>query len=119
MQSRPTRRLAQILARTLKKTSFRETAKMHKILTEDGRPDPGMVKQLVKGYEPMKISTRSRLGLPPLPYCPECKRRTVQHHEHTPKPIADEPIRRVLSGAWRLPNGQWGNIKDLIKSQAD
>jgi hypothetical protein len=79
-----------------------------------------MVKRLVDGnYEPMGNETRQRLGLPPLPYCPECKRRRPGHrHEPKPDQASDEPVRRVLTGGWKLPDGRWGSIEDLIGESA-
>jgi hypothetical protein len=49
-----------------------------KIVKEDGSPDPGMACQIVdRNYEPKLLTTRTRLGLPPI--CPEC-------HQKLPKP---------------------------------
>jgi hypothetical protein len=48
------------------------------ILKENGEPDTGMTyKIVVDGYEPKKVETRTRLGLPPV--CPEC-------HQRLPRP---------------------------------
>lgn len=115
MQTRPTRQLARILAATLKTASFRETARQHKILTADGRPDPGLVKLLVNGYEPINDITRARLGLPPLPYCTQCHRRRPMHTNESKPPVQpeDEPARRVLSGAWFF-GGQWVDIETVF-----
>jgi len=114
MQTRPTSRLAKNLARTLKKASVRETAKKFNILTKAGRPDPSTVERLVHGYEPKADAARLRLGLPPLKYCPVCNHRRSAH-QHAPKPVLDEPARRVLLGAWKLPDGSWGSPEDLFK----
>lgn len=115
MQTRPGSRLAKKLARTLKKASVRQTAKFHHILTTDGRPDPSAVERLVHGYEPKSDTARARLGLPPLKYCPVCNHRRAAHRKAKTKPIQDEPIRRVLLGAWKLPDGTWGSPEDLFR----
>ena len=118
MQTRPTSRLAKNLARTLKTASVRETARIHNILLSDGRPDPSAGVRLVHGYEPKSDPARARMGLPPLKYCPVCKHRRSAHRNHIQKPVQDEPTRRVLWGAWRLPDGTWGSIEDLFKATA-
>ena len=53
------------------------------ILTEDGRPDPGLAKRMIAdGYEPKRIKTIKRLGLPIV--CPACDRRMVKFERHVP-----------------------------------
>lgn len=53
------------------------------ILTEDGRPDPGLAKRIIAdGYEPKRLETITRLGLPIV--CPTCDRRMVKFVRHVP-----------------------------------
>jgi hypothetical protein len=119
MQTRPTTRLARILASAHRKKSFRQIAIQYQILTPGGHPDKGMVKRIIDGYEPKLPETRARLGLPPLPaVCPSCKRR-IPHTHPKPEPIKiedqsfdptaprpefirpGEPVRNPLSGFFR------------------
>jgi hypothetical protein len=53
--------------------TYEEVAKECNVFTPSGKPDRGMVYQLLHGYDPVKPETRKRLGLPPI--CPFCKRR--------------------------------------------
>lgn len=89
MQTRPIRRLARILSKASRSTSFRQLAKTYRITTPAGKPNPGLVKHLIDGYQPHRPDTLSRCPVPP-----------VQPRIHA------EPIRRVLTGAWRL-DGRW------------
>jgi hypothetical protein len=52
------------------------------VLTEDGRPDPGLAHRIAtKGYDPRRNETRQRLGLPPI--CVTCHTRIKRVH-HVP-----------------------------------
>jgi len=62
--------------------SWRKTAVACKVLTSDGRPDPGLAQRIAtKGYEPRLVETRTRLGLPPI--CIQCGQR-VKRVRHVP-----------------------------------
>jgi hypothetical protein len=115
MKTRPTTQLARILASAVKKSNFRKVAIEYQILTADRLPNPGMVKQLINGYEPRRPETRARLGLPAV--CPQCNRR-IPHVHPKPAPVVvekpfdptaprtesvtpDEPVRNPLSGFFR------------------
>jgi hypothetical protein len=89
MQSRSIRRLSKIMASASRSMSFRQVAKTYQITTPKGKPNPGMVKRIIDGYQPKRRSTLERCPVPPRP----------------PR-IKHEPIRRVLIGAWRL-RGHW------------
>jgi hypothetical protein len=83
-------------------------AREFKIFTPSGKLAGNLVKAIIDGYEPKRHQTRLRCGLPEeLPYCPTCRRRVVHKHDHPADEIPDEPIRRVLTGAWRTPDGRW------------
>lgn len=84
MQSRSIRRLSKIMASANRSMSFRQVAKTYQITTPKGKPNPGMVKRIIDGYQPKRRSTLARCPVPPRP----------------PR-IKHEPIRRVLVGAWR------------------
>ena len=94
MQNRPTlrriRRLASRLAKASLTMSRRQVAKKFGITTPGGRSNGIMVKRLLDGYVPVREDTLRRCGLltPPKPRIP------------------NEPVRRVLIGAWKL-NGRW------------
>jgi hypothetical protein len=67
------------------------------------------------GYEPRRVEIRMALGMKPV--CSECHRPVrmpAEGHERKEIPIVDEPVRRVLSGAWKLPGGRWGSPEDLF-----
>ena len=52
------------------------------VLTEDGRPDPGLAHRIaIHGYDPKREETRIRLGLPPI--CVTCGRK-VKRVRHVP-----------------------------------
>jgi hypothetical protein len=85
MQTRPMKRLARILAKEHRFMSFPQLAKKYSITTPEGKPNPGMVKRIIEGYQPRKADTLNRCPIPPIP---------------TPEII--EPQRRVLLGAWKL-----------------
>jgi hypothetical protein len=87
MQTRLTQRLARKLAKAKRSASFPAVARMFEITTPAGKPNPGMVKRLIEGYQPKKLDTLRRCHLLPRPKLPV---------------IHDEPTRRVLIGAWRL-----------------
>jgi hypothetical protein len=89
MQSRPMRRLAKILVREHHNFSFRQLARIHQITNAAGKPNPGLVKHLIDGYQPRRAATLARIPVPPV----------------EPR-IVKEPVRRVLSGAWKL-HGRW------------
>jgi hypothetical protein len=91
MQSRLTRRLSEKLSKAHRSMSFRAVARKFEITTPAGKPNSGMVKRLIEGYQPKKFDTLWRCHLLPQPKMPT---------------IHDEPIRRVLIGAWRM-NGRW------------
>ena len=47
--------------------SWRKTAEACDVLTDDGRPDPGLAQRIaLHGYDPRRPETRARLGLPPI-----------------------------------------------------
>jgi hypothetical protein len=71
--------------------SFRKVARFYNILTPGGKPNGGMVKRLIQGYQPKRQNTLLRCGLLP----------TV-----LPIIIPEEPARRVLIGAWKM-GGSW------------
>jgi hypothetical protein len=51
--------------------SWRKAAEVCNVLTEDGRPDPGLAQRIaLQGYDPRREETRTRLGLPPI--CVTC-----------------------------------------------
>jgi hypothetical protein len=86
MQSRLTRRVAQKLAIAHRSMSFRQVAKLYGIVTESGKPNPGLVKHLIDGYQPRRPDTLRRCGLLRAP---------------RPRMLPEEPTRRVLIGAWK------------------
>jgi hypothetical protein len=52
------------------------------ILTKDGRLNPGLAKRIIAdGYDPKRVETRTRLGLPPI--CINCGQR-VKYVRHVP-----------------------------------
>jgi hypothetical protein len=54
--------------------SWRKSAQICGVLTSDGRPDPGLAQRIAtQGYDPARIETRQRLGLPPV--CVGCGRK--------------------------------------------
>jgi hypothetical protein len=97
MQTRPIRRLARKMAQEHRFTSLRNLARKFGITTPTGKPNPGMVKRIMDGYQPRRPSTLRRVPIPP------------------PDPV-DEPIRRVLTGAWRL-HGRWVSPEEYFKSR--
>jgi hypothetical protein len=44
-----------------------------KVLTPEGKPNPKLAQMIANGYEPKKIETRTRLGLPPV--CSTCHQK--------------------------------------------
>jgi hypothetical protein len=133
MQIRTTARLSRILASAVKKSSFRQAAIDHNIFTADGRPDPGMVKHLINGYEPRRPETRARLGLPAV--CPQCNRRYQPAHlksepvmkEESFDPTAprtkfvspEDPVRQPLSGYFRsVITGMVVNARQWFQEKA-
>jgi hypothetical protein len=97
MQTRSTRRLARKMALAARSMSFRQVAKMFGIVTPEGKPNPGMVYRIIhQGYEPKRPDTIRRCPVPPV--------EPVIH---------DEPIRRVLTGAWKL-DGRWVSPEEFF-----
>jgi len=97
MQTRPIRRLAKLLAKERRFLSYPKLAKKYQITTPAGKPNPGMVKRLIEGYQPHRPATLRRCPVPPAP----------------PPVIHDEPARRVLIGAWRL-DGRWVGPEEIF-----
>jgi len=83
--------LAARLAKASMTMSRRQVAKTFGITTPSGEPNGIMVKHLIDGYVPKREDTRRRCGLlnPP-----------------KPQVFLDEPLHRVLIGAWKL-HGLW------------
>ena len=99
MQTRPTCRLVQKMARYARKHSRRQVAEKFGIVDPHGQPSKGLVKMLLDGYEPIKPETRIRLGLPPeLPK--PVHHRTIDEHLAT-DPIQDMPAPLLR---WALEN---------------
>jgi hypothetical protein len=96
MQTRPMKHLAKILAKERHSMSFPELAKKYHITTPTGKPNPGMVKKIIDGYQPKRTDTLNRCPIPPM-------RETE----------IVEPTRRVLSGAWRL-GSNWVSPEDYF-----
>jgi hypothetical protein len=56
------------------------------VLTPEGLPNPKLAQSIANGYEPKKMSTRIRLGLPPI--CPVC----YQHLPKPPRQVKFDPV---------------------------
>ena len=81
-----TRTLDQLTRQLQKKytgiASWRTVAVACKVLTADGRPNPGLAQRIAKkGYEPKRFETRIRLGLAPI--CVTCGQK-VKRVRHVP-----------------------------------
>jgi hypothetical protein len=103
MQTRPIRRLAAKMAQERRlepPVSYPKIARKYGITTPKGKPNPGMVKRLIDGYQPRRPATLARIPIPPV----------------EPK-IHAEPIRRVLIGAWKL-DGRWVGPEEYFGSRA-
>ena len=92
MQTRATISLARKLVRSHRKTgSWRKTALEHGIVTPSGGANPAMAQRIaLSGYEPVKPSTRRRLGLPEI--CVEC---------HRPVPKSKVAISSKRLSSWK------------------
>ena len=64
MQSRSVARLSRKMASYRQNHSLSETARKYRIVDPDGRPSTGLVRLIIRGYEPRRSCTRQRLGLP-------------------------------------------------------
>lgn len=82
MQTRPTYRLVQKMARYARKHSRREVALKFGIIDPNGKPARSMVTMLLNGYEPRRADTRQRLGLPTEIKLPAPRRSINQHLAH-------------------------------------
>ena len=102
MKSRLTRQLSQKLAQAHRSMSYRRVAKAYGITTPAGRPNGGMVKRLIDGYQPKRTDTLLRCGLIPQPVEPI---------------IPDEPTRRVITGAWKLGT-RWVSPEEIFGARA-
>ena len=94
-QSYATHKLGTKLCQSYRKLgSWRAVAQQHAIFNEHGQVNPGLAEKIaMQDYEPVRIETRARLGLPEV--CPTCERR----------------IRREVPGAVRPVN--WRSLIDL------
>ena len=77
-QSAATHRLGSLLCNSYRKLhSWRAVARAHNITNEHGEINPALAERIaMQDYEPVKMSTRRRLGLPQV--CPTCTRRIKQ-----------------------------------------
>lgn len=97
-----TRQLSRLLRKSHKIThSWAQTGREYGITG-------GMAFRIAKqSYDPINEMIREKLGLPPLP-CRKCHRPLPHKHVafvNVEKPVEDEPVRRVLSGAWKSEAG--------------
>jgi hypothetical protein len=74
-----------LLAKERKTMSLRKIALTHGITTPSGEPNKRLVSWIADGYMPKQADTLRRSGL----------------LAEEPPVIHDEPLRRVLIGAWR------------------
>lgn len=74
-QSAATYRLGSKLCHSYRKLkSWRAVARQHAIFNEHGQVNPALAERIaMQDYEPVKMETRRRLGLPEI--CVTCKRR--------------------------------------------
>lgn len=97
MKTRTTYRTIEKIAAEARKMhaagmTWKEIAIDLRVLTEDGRPDPGLAWRITnENYEPGTMATRRRLGL--APKCPTC-------YQYLPKPPRQIP--RELEAAVQI-----------------
>ena len=103
MQTRLTKQLAQKLRKAHRSMSFRKAARFYGILTPSGRPNGGMAKRIIQGYQPKHEDTLRRCGLIPDP-------KAFQVPE-------DEPTRRVLTGAWKI-GSSWASPEEFFGARS-
>jgi hypothetical protein len=93
VKTRPLSRLVQELRENHAQShSWRKASMVSKVLTVDGRPDPGLAQRIAEqGYDPKRDDTRARLGLPPT--CIVCGRK-VKRVRHIP-PWLEEAVENL------------------------
>lgn len=104
MQSRPVRRLAAKLRserRRKKPKSYRRLSLDYGILSSNGTPNPGLVKNIIDGFEPTDPDTRRRIHLPPLDHCPHCLRKLKvseqrSHQAAWRRTVNDDLLKRIF-----------------------
>ena len=87
MQSRPVRRLALKMASYARRHSLSDVARKFKIVDPHGGPSRGLAYQIMRGYEPKRPTTRTRIGLPARVSIPQ----PVTINKLMQLPIQDQP----------------------------
>lgn len=76
--------------------SWRRVSTISGVLTPAGKPNPRLAQMIAGGYEPRKLETRIRLGLPPA--CSACGRK-ARHSPPAWLAEAVENLRRLEAAA--------------------
>jgi hypothetical protein len=85
-------------------SSWLQTSVACGVLTEDGRPNPGLAERIaLQGYKPARSETRERLGLPPI--CISCGQK-VKYARHLPAWLTEavKNLRRLEAAANPAPD---------------